>query len=66
MAVGVIMGSAFGKIVSTFTDGLMMAPIGEIQVNVNFCDWIINLSDKDVESLDEGENSRCRSNDAQC
>jgi large conductance mechanosensitive channel len=55
MAVGVIMGGAFGKIVSTFTDGIMMPPIGKMLGNVNFADWIINLSDKDVKSLDEAK-----------
>ena len=55
MAVGVIMGGAFGKIVSTFTDGIMMPPIGKLLGNVNFADWIINLSDKDVKSLDEAK-----------
>jgi len=55
MAVGVIMGAAFGKIVSTFTDGIMMPPIGKMMGNVNFADWIINLSDKDVKSLDEAK-----------
>jgi large conductance mechanosensitive channel len=54
MAVGVIMGAAFGKIVSTFTDGIMMPPIGKL-MGGSFSDWIINLSDKDVKSLDEAK-----------
>lgn len=55
MAVGVIMGAAFGKIVSTFTDGIMMPPIGKMMGGVNFSDWIINLSDKPVASIDEAK-----------
>ncbi len=55
MAVGVIMGGAFGKIVSTFTDGIMMPPIGKMLGGVNFADWIVNLSDKEVKSLDEAK-----------
>jgi len=52
MAVGVIMGGAFGKIVSTFTDGIMMPPIGMLMGGINFNDKFINLSDKAYESLD--------------
>ena len=55
MAVGVIMGAAFGKIVSTFTDGIMMPPIGKLMGGMNFSDWIINLSDKPVASIEEAK-----------
>jgi len=55
MAVGVIMGAAFGKIVSTFTEGIMMPPIGKMMGNVNFSDWIVNLSDKPVASIEEAK-----------
>jgi large conductance mechanosensitive channel len=51
MAVGIILGAAFGKIVSTFTDGIMMPPLGKVMGNFNFSDWIINLSGQPVESL---------------
>ncbi len=54
MAVGVIMGGAFGKIVSTFTDGVIMPPVGKM-IGVNFADWIINLSDKDVKTMEEAK-----------
>ena len=53
MAVGVIMGGAFGKIVSTFTDGIMMPPIGKL-IGVNFSDWFISL-DKSAATLDEAK-----------
>ena len=55
MAVGVIMGGAFGKIVSTFTEGIVMPPVGKLLGGVNFSDWIINLSDKPVASLEEAK-----------
>jgi large conductance mechanosensitive channel len=55
MAVGIIMGGAFGKIISTFTEGVVMPPVGKLIGGVNFSDWIINLSDKDVKSLDEAK-----------
>ena len=52
MAVGVIMGGAFGKIVSTFTDGIIMPPIGKLLGGVNFNDLFIDLSGKGYETLD--------------
>jgi len=52
MAVVVIMGASFGKIVSTFTDGIMMPPVGLLMGGINFNDKFINLSDKAYESLD--------------
>ncbi|MBI4904113.1 MAG: large-conductance mechanosensitive channel protein MscL [Acidobacteria bacterium] len=55
MAVGVIMGASFGKIVSTFTDGIMMPPIGKAMGNFDFASWIINLSDTPVKSVDEAK-----------
>ena len=36
MAVGVIMGAAFGKIVSSLVDGLLMPPVGLVTGGVNF------------------------------
>lgn len=54
MAVGVIMGGAFGKIVSTFTDGIIMPPVGKM-IGVNFSDWIINLTDTQVKTMEEAK-----------
>jgi large conductance mechanosensitive channel len=38
MAVGVIVGAAFGKIVSMLVDGVLMPPIGKMLGGVNFSD----------------------------
>jgi large conductance mechanosensitive channel len=38
MAVGVIMGGAFGKIVSSLVDGVLMPPVGLATGGVNFAD----------------------------
>jgi large conductance mechanosensitive channel len=38
MAVGVIVGAAFGKIVSMLVDGVLMPPIGKALGGVNFSD----------------------------
>jgi large conductance mechanosensitive channel len=46
LAIGVIMGAAFGKIVTTFTEGIIMPIVGYIFGGVNFANKIINLSDK--------------------
>lgn len=43
LAVGVIIGAAFGKIVSSFVGDIIMPPIGKVTGNVNFADKFINL-----------------------
>ncbi len=55
MAVGVIMGASFGKIVGTFTDGIMMPPIGKMMGGVDFNNILVNLSDKPVKTLAEAK-----------
>jgi len=39
MAVGVIIGAAFGKIVSSLVDNVIMPPIGLLMGGVNVSDW---------------------------
>src|SRR5713226_8981671 len=51
LAVGVIIGAAFGKIVSSFVDDVIMPPIGGLLGHVDFSSLFINLSDKPYESL---------------
>jgi large conductance mechanosensitive channel len=55
MAVGVIIGGAFGKIVGTFTDGIMMPPIGKLLGNIDFSNMFVNLSDTPVATLAEAK-----------
>jgi len=43
LAVGVIVGGAFGKIVTSLVNDLVMPPIGKILGNVNFSDLFISL-----------------------
>lgn len=52
MAVGVIVGGAFGKIVSSLVNDVLMPPIGRLMGNVDFKDLFITLNDKTYESLD--------------
>ena len=51
LAVGVIIGAAFGKVVSSLVDDVIMPPIGRLLGHVDFSNLFINLSDKPYESL---------------
>lgn len=44
MAVGIIIGAAFGKIVSSFVNDIIMPPIGVLLGGVDFSNIFINLS----------------------
>jgi large conductance mechanosensitive channel len=46
LAVGVIIGAAFGKIVTSVVDDLLMPPLGMVLGNLNFADYYIPLSNK--------------------
>jgi large conductance mechanosensitive channel len=51
LAVGVIMGAAFGKIVSSLVEDVIMPPVGRLLGHVDFSGLFINLGDKTYESL---------------
>ena len=51
LAVGVIIGAAFGKIVSSLVDDVMMPPIGRLLGHVDFSGLFLNLSDKSYDTL---------------
>ncbi len=51
LAVGVIIGAAFGKIVSSLVEDVMMPPIGRLLGHVDFSGLFINLSGKTYETL---------------
>jgi large conductance mechanosensitive channel len=51
LAVGVIIGAAFGKIVSSLVEDVIMPPIGLLLGHVNFSELFINLSGKTYETL---------------
>ena len=46
LAVGVIIGAAFGKIVTSVVDDLLMPPLGMVLGNLNFADYYVPLSNK--------------------
>ena len=51
MAVGIIIGAAFGKIVSSLVKDVIMPPIGLMMGNVDFTNLFIDLSGQAYESL---------------
>ena len=51
LAVGVIIGAAFGKIVASLVDDVIMPPIGRLLGHVDFSNLFINLSDKTYDTL---------------
>jgi large conductance mechanosensitive channel len=52
MAVGIIIGAAFGKIISSFVSDILMPPIGLLMGKVDFSSLFVNLSDKTFETLE--------------
>lgn len=44
MAVGIVIGAAFGKIVSSFVADILMPPIGLLLGNVDFSELYVNLT----------------------
>ncbi len=55
MAVGVIIGGAFGKIVASVVSDIIMPPIGLLLGKVDFSSLYINLSGKAYASLAEAQ-----------
>lgn len=51
LAVGVIIGASFGKIVTSLVNDVIMPPIGLILGHVDFSNLFLNLSDKHYDSL---------------
>ena len=52
MAVGIIIGAAFGKIISSFVSDVLMPPIGLLLGKINFSSLFINLSGQTFETLE--------------
>jgi len=52
LAVGVIIGGAFGKIVSSMVDDVLMPPIGKLVGHVDFKELFISLGSKSYPTLE--------------
>jgi large conductance mechanosensitive channel len=55
LAVGIIIGAAFGKIVTSFVNDVIMPPIGLLMGNVDFGDLFVNLSGTSYATIAEAE-----------
>ena len=55
MAVGIIIGAAFGKIVDSLVKDLVMPVMGKLIGGVDFRNLYINLGDKAYESMEAAE-----------
>jgi len=55
LAVGVIIGAAFGKIVTSIVEDLLMPPIGRAVGNLDFSNLYVPLSDKVTPGLSLAE-----------
>ncbi len=55
LAVGIVIGAAFGKIVSSLVNDIIMPPLGLILGQVDFSNLFINLSAKPYGSLAEAK-----------
>lgn len=55
LAVAVVIGAAFGKIITSLVEGIIMPPIGLALGHVDFSNLFINLSDQRPASLAEAK-----------
>lgn len=55
MAVGIIIGAAFGSVVASFVNDVLMPPIGLLLGKVDFSNLFINLSGKAFETVAEAK-----------
>ena len=55
MAVGIVIGGAFGKIVSSLVNDVIMPPIGRLLGSVDFTSLFINLGAENFASLAEAK-----------
>ncbi|MGD8323335.1 MAG: large-conductance mechanosensitive channel protein MscL [Gammaproteobacteria bacterium] len=55
MAVGIVIGAAFGRIVSSFVNDVLMPPIGMLMGNLDFSNLFLNLGAGEFASLAAAE-----------
>jgi large conductance mechanosensitive channel len=55
MAVGIIIGGAFGTMVKSLVDDVIMPPIGMLTSGVDFKESGINIGTKDVDAVVDGK-----------
>jgi len=55
MAVGIVVGAAFGKIITSFVNDVLMPPIGLLFGKVDFANLFITLSNQSFATLEEAK-----------
>ena len=55
MAIGIIIGAAFGKIVSSFVADVMMPPLSMLTGKVDFTNWFVSLTGGDYNTLTQAQ-----------
>ncbi|BCG45628.1 Large-conductance mechanosensitive channel [Citrifermentans bremense] len=55
LAIAVVLGAAFGKIVSSFVSDILTPPIGKLLGNIDFSSLFLNLSSTPVRSVAEAK-----------
>jgi len=55
LAIGVVIGAAFGSIVTSFVNDILMPPVGLLLGKVDFSNLFINLSGQPYSSLEEAQ-----------
>jgi large conductance mechanosensitive channel len=55
LAIGMVIGAAFGRIVTSFVGDILMPPLGLLLGQINFSNLFINLSDTPYASLAEAK-----------
>jgi large conductance mechanosensitive channel len=55
LAIAVVIGAAFGKIITSFVEGVLMPPIGLLLGNVDFTNLFIDLSGQRPVSLADAQ-----------
>lgn len=55
LAVGVVIGAAFGKVVSSLVSDIIMPPIGVLLGGIDFSDFFITLNGKHAATLAEAK-----------
>lgn len=55
MAVGIIIGAAFGKIVSSLVDDVLMPPLGKLLGHADFSNFFVSLDGRSYATLAEAK-----------
>ena len=55
MSIGIIIGAAFGKIVTSLVNDILMPPLGLLLGRINFANLFVNLSDRNFASVEEAK-----------